>query len=326
MMEVFAALARMSMAVLLLVLAIAVGAQQAYPNKPVRFITPYAPGGSTTVLARLIGQKMTESWTQPVVVDNRPGASTIIGTEALSRSAPDGYTILLVSVDSVLIPQLLPTPYDIIKDFAPVGTLSASNFVLVVHPAVPAGNLKEFIALGRSNPGQLNYASAGSGTISHLVGELFSILAAVRMQHIPYKGGGPALSDLLGGHVQLFLVPPATAIAHINGGKLKGLAISGEARMLALPQVPTFGEAGLTGFDARQWYGVLAPARTPKQIIEKLSSEIARILAMPDIREKLESQGMEPFISSSAQFASLLKAEMAKYGKVIKASNIKIEN
>jgi tripartite-type tricarboxylate transporter receptor subunit TctC len=226
----------------------------------------------------------------------------------------------------VLIPQLLPAPYDIIKDTAPVATLSASNFILLVHPAVPAGNLKEFIALGRSKPGQLNYASAGSGTVSHLVGELLSIVTEVRMQHIPYKGGGPALSDLLGGHVQLFLVPPATAIAHINAGKLKGLAISGETRMPALPQVPTFTEAGVAGFDARQWYGVLAPAHTQKAIIEKLSREIARILAMPDIKEKLEAQGMDPFISSPGQFASLMKSEMAKYGKVIKAANIKIEN
>jgi tripartite-type tricarboxylate transporter receptor subunit TctC len=299
---------------------------QGYPAKPIRFITPYAPGGSTSILARLVGQKLTESWGQSVIVDNRPGASTIIGTEALAKASPDGYTILLVSVDCVLIPQLIRTSYDILKDFAPVATLGSSNFILVVHPSVPAGNLQEFIALARSRPGQLNYASAGGGTVSHLVAELFDMMTGISMQHVPYKGGGPALTDLVGGQVQLLFVPPATTIPFVRGGRLKAMAVSGDARIASLPQVPTFAEAGLPAYDPKQWYGVLAPAGTPRAIIDKLSAEIGRILAIPEIREKLDVVGMEPFVSTPAQMAAMMKADMARYGKVIKTANIRIEN
>jgi tripartite-type tricarboxylate transporter receptor subunit TctC len=299
---------------------------QSYPAKPIRFITPYAPGGSTSILARLVGQKLTESWGQSVIVDNRPGASTIIGTEALTRSSPDGHTILLVSVDCVLIPQLMQTPYDILKDFAPVATLGATNFILVIHPSVPADNLQEFISLARSRPGQLNYASAGSGTVSHLVAELFNQITGIAMQHVPYKGGGPALTDLVGGQVQLLFVPPATTIPFVKGGKLKAVAVSGDGRMAALAQVPTFAEAGLAGYDPKQWYGVLAPAGTPRATIEKLSSEIGRILAIPEIKEKLDGVGMEPFRSTPAQMSAMMKADTARYGTVIKSANIRIGN
>lgn len=302
-------------------------AQQPYPNKPIRFILPFAPGGSTSILARLIGQKFTESWGQQVIVDNRPGGNTVIGTEALARSAPDGYTIIMVSSSHAINANLsLYTPYDPIKDFAPVATVASNEQLLVLHPSITATNLQELIALAKSKPGQLNYASAGTGGVLHLAGEMFSIMAGVKLNHIPYKGTGHALSDLLGGQVQLYFSPPINLLPQIKAGKLKAIAISGQSRLSALPQVPTFSEAGLPGFDAKFWQGVLAPAGTPKPIVDKLSSEIARILAMPDISEKLASQGAAPFISTPEQFAALIKADMARYAHVIKTANIKLEN
>jgi len=299
-------------------------AQQAYPSKPIRFIVPYPAGGPASALARLVGQKMTESWGQPVIVDHRPGGNTVIGSEALVKSAPDGYTIMVVATAHVINAHLLPNlPYDTIKDFAPVGTLGSTELVMVLHPSVPANNLQEFIALAKSKPGELNFASAGTGGVIHLAGELFNIMAGVKMQHIAYKGTPPALTDLIGGQVQLSFIVPLSVAPHIKSGRLKAIAISGETRLPALPQVPTFTEAGLPGFDVKFWFGVLAPAGTPKEIIDKLSTEIAKILALPDIKENLLSQGMEPFISSPEQFAALIKADMAKFGGIVKAANIK---
>jgi tripartite-type tricarboxylate transporter receptor subunit TctC len=301
-------------------------AQQAYPNKPIRFIVPYPPGGSNDLLARLIGPKLTESWGQPVIVDNRGGGNTVMGTAAVAQAAPDGYTILMMAIAHTIIPNLLPTPYDPIRDFAPVATAGRGELVLVLHPAVPADNLKELIALAKAKPGQLNYASASTGGPLHLAGELFNMLAGVKTQHVPYKGGGPATMAVLGGEVQMRFSPPPEAIAHIKSGKLKAIAITGNARSSFLSQVPTFTEAGLPGFNAKNWFGVLAPAGTPKAIVDKLSSEIARVLALAEIREKLLSQGMEPFISTPEQFGALMRADYALYGKIIKAANIKLEN
>lgn len=301
-------------------------AQAPYPAKPIRVIVPNAQGGGTTILPRLIGQKLTENWGQPVIVENRVGGNGMIGTEAVAKSPPDGYTILSMAMGHVILPNLLPTPYDAIKDFAPIATTASSEFILVLHPSVPANNLKEFIALAKSRPGQLNYASSGSGEPTRLAAESFNIVAGVKIQHIPYKGSGPALSDLLGGQVQMYFATPIGVIAHIKSGKLKALAISGATRLPALPQLPTFTEAGMPGLDVKLWYGLLAPAGTPREIVDKLSAEIAKILASPDIKEKLVSQGMPPFISTPDQFAVLLKADLAKFGKVIKIANIVLEN
>ena len=314
-------------AALLLALAGAAAAQQDYPNKPIRFITPFAPGGTTSVLARLIGQKLTDSWGQPVLVDNRPGGNTVIGSEVLVKSPPDGYTIMLVANTHVINPLLIPNlPYDTVKDFAPVSTLTSSETVLVLHPSVPANNLQELIALAKSKPGQLNYATTGSGTVTHVEGELFNMMAGVKTQHVPYKGGAPAITDLIGGQVQMTFNVPIALVTHIKSGRLKAMAITGEARFSALPQVPTFSEAGLPGFDLKWWYGVLAPAATPRAILDRLSTEIARILGVPDFKEKLDSQGMQAFISTPEQFAAMMKAETAKYGRIIKTANIKFEN
>ncbi len=326
-MKTFNAMVRVLTVGVLMAVAGQVFAQQSYPSKPIRFIVPYTPGGTTSILARLAGQRLTESWGQTVIVDNRPGGNTIIGSEALVKSAPDGYTMLLAASTLVVLPHLYKNlPYDPIKDFAPVATLASSELVLVLHPSLPLNNLQAFIAFAKSRPGELNHASAGSGGSPHLAGELFNIMAGVQIQHIPYKGSGPLVTDLLGGQVQLAFAVPFAVLSHIKSGRLKAIAVSGESRLPALPQVPTFTEGGLPGFNVTNWYGVLVPAGTPNEIINKLATELARFVAMPDTREKLVSQGVAPFISTPDQFAALLKAELAKFARIIKTANIKLGN
>jgi len=325
--DFFTVAARTLTAGLLIALAGPAAAQQAYPSKPIRIIVAFPPGGGIDIAARLVGQKLTESWGQQVIVDNRPGGNTVIGTEALAKSPPDGYTLLAMSVTHVINALLIPNlPYDSLKDFAPVATLANTASVLVLHPSVPANNLQELIALAKSRPGQLNQASTGSGGVGHLAIELFNIIAGVKMQRVPYKGGVQSIIDLTGGQVQMAIQPPIFVIPHIKSGKLRALAISGEARSPTLPQVPTFTEAGLPGYDVKIWWGVLAAAGTPQPIVDKLSTEIAKILATPDIKEKLDSQGVVPFLSTPDQFAALMKADTAKWARVIKTANIKLDN
>jgi len=300
-------------------------AQPVYPSKPIRLIVPFSAGGGSDMVARVIGAKLTESWGQQVIVDNRPGGNTIIGTEAVAKSAPDGYTILVGGTSHVTTPSLFATPFDAVKDFAGVATVSSGELLLVVNPLLPANNLQELIAYAKSKPGQLNYATYGGGSASHLGTEMFSMMVGVKMQHIPYKGAGPAATDLVGGQVSLFLSTPPPVIPHIKSGRARAIAISGESRLSAVPQVPTFTEAGLPGFDVKNWVGILVPAGTPKTIIDKLSIEISRIVAMQDFKEKLDSQGWEAFISTPEQFAALIKADMAKWAKVIKDANIKVD-
>jgi len=300
-------------------------AQQNFPNRPIRFITPYAPGGSTSVLARLVGQHFMERWGQNVIVDNRPGGNTVIGTETLAKAPPDGYTIMLVASTHSILSSLIKTPYDPIKDFAPIAGLGVSPQVLVLFPGVPAHTVQEVIALAKAKPGQLNFASSGAGGPTHLSGELFNIIAGVKTQHIPYKGAGPAMTDLMGGHVQMFYSVPINIIGHVRSGKLKGIAVTGDARLKALPQMPTFAEAGLPGFDVKTWTGVLAPAGTSKAIVDKMSGEIGALLAMPETKEKLDGLGMAAGYLSSQQFSELIKSEIDRYLKVIKAANIRID-
>ena len=312
-------------ALLLLAWPLVAFAQATYPTKPIRLIVPFVPGGSTTIIARLIGQKLTESWGQQVVVDNRGGGNTIIGSAALVNSPADGYTILLVTSTHVINPTLLTTPYDAIKDFAPVATVVATETLMVVNPALPANNLQEFIALAKARPGQLNFASSGSGTTNHLAVELFMILAGIRMQHIPHKGAGPAVTDLIGGQVQMFMNNAVPLTPFVKSGRIRAIAVSGETRLLSLSEVPTFTEAGLPGYDVRSWQGILAPARTPKAVIDKLSQEIARILRTPEVRDRLLTMGAEPLIGSAQQFGALIKTDLAKYAKLIRDANIKLE-
>ncbi len=321
-------LSRSTLAVFLCVLLwpTLVAAQQAYPAKPIRLISPYPPGGATTVMARLVSQRLTERWGQQVIIDNRPGGNAIIGTDAAAKSTPDGYTIL-VGGNSVLITQLLVSklPFDYFKDFAPIATLASAEFMLVLNPSVPANNLQELIELAKSRPGQLNYGTSGTGTTGHLVSELISINAGIKMQHIPYKGGAQIVTDLMGGQLQLAVQPAIFALGQIKAGKLKAVAIAGETRLPALPQVPTFREAGLAGIDVNAWWGLLAPAGTPKTIIDRFSAEIGSILALPDSKEKIAAQGLNPLITTPEQMAALMKSDSAKYEKIIKAANIKLE-
>ena len=301
------------------------GAQQAYPNRAIRIVSPYTAGGSSGNQARLLARKLNEAWGQPVIVDDRPGGNTIIGSEFVAKSAPDGYTLLWQTSAHISNPHLFRTPYDALKDFAPVATFSSTEQLLLLHPAVPAENLQQFIALAKSKPGALNYASSGIGGIPHLSAELFSNMTGTKIQHVPYKGVSQATTDLIAGQVQLAFQSPVTAIQFVQGGKLKAVAVSGDKRLSALPDVPTFAQAGLTGFDARFWFGIFTPAGTPREIVDKLSAEIAKVLNMPDVKTYLAAQGLEPFVSTPEQYAALLTVESAKYEKLIKANNIKAE-
>ena len=304
----------------------AVVAQQTYPNRIVRIISPFAAGGGNDILARLVAHNLTESLGQVVIVENRPGANTIIGTDAVAKAPPDGYTLLMGGSGHVINPSLLSSlPYDILRDFSPIATIGAGEQVLVLHPSVPANTLQEFITLAKARPGQLNYSSAGNGSTNNLSAELFNILVGVKLQHIPYKGQGPALTDLAGGQVQVSFSPTNSGIPYIKSGKFKAIAVSGAHRLSALPQVPTFAEAGLPGFEAKNWYGVLAPAGTSREIIGKLSLEIGKFAAMPDLKDKLASLGMEPFVSTPEQFAALMKADVSMYARIVKTANIRID-
>ena len=312
-------------AAMLVTLAHPSAAQPAFPRKPIRFILPNAPGGSNDVVARIIGEKLTASWGQTVVVDSRPGGNNVIAAEALMRSTPDGHTILMITAAHAINPLLLPNqPYDAIKDFSAVAALVGTQYILVLNAAVPANNLREFIALAKTKPGQLNAAGSNTGGIQHLALELFNMLAGVKLQHVPYKGGGPGMIDLVAGQVQLAFNNAITVTPHVRSGKLKAVGVSGETRLPVLPQVPTFAEGGLSGFNARNWFGVVAPARTPPDTVHKIANEIARIQSLPDVKEKFALQGVEIFISGPEPFAEFIKSEIAKYAKIIKAAGIKI--
>lgn len=298
----------------------------AFPSHQVRMIVPYPPGGSVDPVARLVSQKLTELWGQPVVVDNRPGASTIIGTDAVAKAPPDGYTLLLTASTHVSNALLFNNlPYDSFKDFAPVSTLYKAEFVMVETPSVPANTLQEFIALAKANPGRYSYASAGAGNANHMAAELFSRMTGVQMLHVPYKGGGPLLNDMLSGQVQLYFAVPVSVIQLIQTGKLKALATTSEVRLPLMPNVPTFAEAGLPGFGMRSWIGVLAPAHTPAPIVARISADIAKVLAMHDVKERMESQGQIPFAMTPDAMAAMMKDDTKVFGDIIKAANIHID-
>ena len=301
-------------------------AQQDYPNRPIRYITPFAPGGSQTVLARLIGNRLTEAWGQQVIVDNRPGANTMIGTQIAVKSRPDGYT--LVSLGNALAGNhtLFKTPYDAIKDITPIATVLSYENVLVVTPSLPASTVAELVALAKAKPGQLTYGTSSAGGATHLLAELFNMTAGVKTLHVPYKGGGPAVVDLMGGHIHIFFSQPANVVAQVKNGRLRALAVTGQARVAAFPDVPTFVEVGMPAMTLTNWQGVGGPAGIPKPIVNKISAEIAKLVARPETKATLALQGSEPFYNDSEQTGALIKADIAKYAKIIKDANIKVES
>jgi tripartite-type tricarboxylate transporter receptor subunit TctC len=302
-----------------------VAAQQDYPNKPIRYISPYPPGGSTSYIARLIGQQLTEAWGQQVVVDNRGGANTIIGTHAALTSRPDGYT--LVSVGGTLAGNhwLAKTPYNALKDIAPIATVVSYENVLVVPPMLRINTVAELIALAKAKPGELTYGTSSTGGPTHLVAELFNTVAGVKTRHIPYKGGGPAVVDLMGGHIHIFFSNPVNVATQIRSGRLRPLAVTGKSRMSAFPDVPTFAEEGLPAITLTNWMGVGGPAGIPKPIIDRLSAEVRKLVALPDSKEKLNVQGFEPYYNNAEQTAVLIRSDIARYGKIIKEANIRVE-
>ena len=301
-------------------------AAQAYPTKPIRLIVPYAPGGGTDILARLLAQKLSDSFGQSVVPDNRGGGSGILATVIVAKAAPDGYTLLFPSSAHTIVPSLYSKmPYDALKDFEPVTQLTSQPYILAVHPAVPAQSVKEFIALAKAKPGQFNYASGGSGTAPHLAGELFKSLAGIEMVHVPYKGGGPALLALVSGEVALLFSSLPSTLPQVKAGKLKALAVSSKTRSTAGPELFTVAESGVPDFEVINWYGVLAPAKTPKPIIAKLHMELVKGLNAPDLLARLASDGTERVGSTPQAFAAHMRAEVPRWSELIKASGARTD-
>jgi tripartite-type tricarboxylate transporter receptor subunit TctC len=302
-------------------------AQSTYPVKSIRLIVPFAAGGPTDVIARAVGQKLTESLGQPVVIDNRAGSGGNIGTDIVAKAPPDGYTLVMGIVGTHAINASLYSkmPYDSVKDFAPITLTGAATIIMVAHPSVPAKSIKELIALAKSKPGQLNLASPGSGTPQHLAGELFKTMAGINMVHVPYKGAAPAVIDLLGGQVSVGFVSLPAALSHVKAGKLTALGISNARRSAIAPDVPTIAESGLPGYELENWYGVLAPAGTPREIVNKLNREIVKALQIPEVKERLNSQGFEIRTSTPEQFAAYIKSEIVKWAKIVKDSGAKVD-
>lgn len=300
--------------------------QQTYPNRPIRLVVPVAPGGSSDISARLFSQRLTDTFGQQVVLDNRAGAGGIIGTELAAHALPDGYTLLLASTANTVHPALHKNlPYDIVKDFAPVSMLVAFPFLLLVHPSVAAKSVKELIALGKAKPGQINYASNGNGTMPHIVAELFKSMAGVNLVHVPYKGTGPALIGVITGEASLSFHSVSATLQHINAGRLRALAVADEKRSPSLPDLPTAAEAGVPGFEAGSFAGVLAPAGTPKAIIAKLHGEFTRILRLAEVKERLAAFDWEPVGNTPEEFGAIIKKEVAKWAKVVKESGAKVD-
>ena len=299
---------------------------QAYPGKAIRFIVPFAAGGPGDVQARLIGAKLTEAWGQQVVVENRGGASGIIAFELGARADPDGHTLSLNSagftVNATLYPKL---PYDSLRDFAPVAQLSSGPLIVVVHPSLPARSMPELVTLARSRPGQLVFASAGMGAPSHLAVEMFQTMTKVKMVHVPYKGIAPGMTDLLAGQVQVSFPTILAGLVHAKTGRLRALAVTGAKRSAAAPELPTVEETGIAGYEASNWFGIIVPAKTPAAVIARLNQEVARILALPDVRERLLSQGLDPVTRTPEEFGAWIRSEITKWAAVVKTSGVKPE-
>jgi tripartite-type tricarboxylate transporter receptor subunit TctC len=301
-------------------------AQTSYPVRPVRIIVPQSAGASTDLTARLIAQKLSATLGQNFIVDNRPGAGSIIGTDLVAKAAPDGYTLLVVASSITLNPTLHKNlPFDPVRDLAPITQLSAFPNLLTVHPAVPVKTVKDLIALAKAKPGSINYGSSGTATGTHLSAELFKYMTGIDMVHVPYKGGGPAVQALLGGQVQLNFATIVSVLPHMRGGKLRGIAVTTAKRSPAAPEIPTIAESGVPGYDHGPWNGFLAPARTPRAVIAKLNEETARVLHLPETKSVFNSEGAEPVGNKPEEFGTIIREETAKWAKVIKAAGIKAD-
>ena len=311
----------------LLALAATASYSQGYPGKPIRLIVPWPPTGTVDILGRTLGQKLSESLGQPVLVDNRAGANGMIGSEAAAKSPPDGYTLVVDNITGHAINATLQAkmPFDSMRDFTHVSLLASVPDGVVSLPSLPATNIRELIALARAQPGKLTYASFGIGSSAHLAGELFKIMAGIDMLHIPYKGGQPAIADLLAGQVSIYIPVLPSVVQLTKAGRLRLLAVTGAKRSPAMPDVPTVAESGLPGFEASNWFGLMAPAGTPPEIVTRLNAEAAKALQAPEVREKLAALGFEIQSSTPQEFATLLKSETEKWAKVIKASGARAE-
>jgi tripartite-type tricarboxylate transporter receptor subunit TctC len=298
-----------------------------YPNRPVRMIVGFPPGGGTDIMARIISPKLTEAWNQQIVIDNRIGATGTIGATLVARAAPDGYTVLMGHLSSnAIAPSLFRVPYDPAKDFAPISLVGSVPHVLVVHPSVKAQSVKDVIALAKAKPGELKFPSAGNGTPPHLAGELFKLMTGVDMQHVPYKGSGQSVADLVAGHVPLSFDSTPTVLPYLNSGRLRAIAVTTMKRSSVLPDVPTLDESGLKGYQVGSWYGMFAPAGTPPEIVRKIHASVQRGLRSPDMKDKMAKLGTDDTVTETPEaFRAMLAADIAKYAKVIKAANLKVD-
>jgi tripartite-type tricarboxylate transporter receptor subunit TctC len=305
-----------------LLLAVACAASgQEYPNRPIRMVVSFAPGGGTDTNARIVSQRLAEQLGVQVLVDNRPGAASMLGTDIVAKAAPDGYTLLTASPEFTVNPSLQPKmPYDALRDFAPIAQTVSTQYVLSTHPSIPVRTLKEFIALAKAKPGQLNYGSSGVGSANHLAAELLQMTTGTKLMHIPFKGAGPATIALLSGDITFMFSSTTAAVAQIKSGKLRAIAVTGPSRFAELPDVPTISEAGIPGFVITGWFGVLAPAATPREIVNKLAAEIVRVVQHAGVRERFAALGTVPVSSSPAEFAAFIRSEIDKWSKVVKAS------
>ena len=311
-------------AALLAIVFVPLACAQSWPSKPVRVVVPYSTGGATDLIARLVGQKLTERLGQPFIVDNRPGAGGVIGADAVAKAPPDGHTVLLaVPAEMAILPHLQKMPYQVDRDLATVSLAALTPLVLVTHPALPVKSVRDVIALARPRPGQLTYASAGTGGVQHLAGELFKITAKIDLLHVPYKGAGPVMPDLLGGHVAMFFSGMPPAMPHVRAGKLRALAVTTAKRSPTIPEVPTMQESGIPGFDISNWFAYFVPAGTSADIVAKLNGEVNRALKLPDVREKLAAVGAEVIGTSPQELQRFVQAESEKFAQLIKASGAK---
>ncbi len=306
--------------------AMAAHAAETFPSRPIRLISPFAAGGGNDMISRAVAQALTRNLGHSVVVDNRPGANTIIGMELVAKSPPDGYTLIMtgstVAINATLHANL---PYDSLRDFAAVTQIAATPLIVAVHPSLPVAGVRELIALAKARPGELNFPSAGVGNVSHLAGELFNVMAGVRLVHVPYKGSAPATADLLAGRVSVVFNSAFAMLPFVKSGRLRALAVSGRARSALLPAVPTVNEAGVPGYDASTWYGLLAPAATPRAVIDRLQAETVKALTADDVRRRLIEDGLEPVGSTPAEFGAYIRTEIAKWARVISVAGIAIE-